>query len=340
MCVVALKGMIQLVSLTANIEITSIFMAQFSIFSNIWNYLTTPSYPRTALSISETHLALVSLKRRRREFEPTHKAIVSLLDGLVRADFDTPNLSDETIFAQEAEKVFLQAGLDRVRRLAVALPEGSTRSLVITLESAPSAHNELTQVLAWKIERSIGCKMKEVRVSQRRLSSVDGHSRWFVTAVQEQVIEQYERVFKGMGWQVGLIVPTHLAEAQWLLRSQESGDQVMLSLNKRGFVAMIIRDGEPILVREVTCAKQEQEDEFYRLMVFYRDRMVPEKAAVTISRLLILGSPEEQQRLCQAMAQALDTVVAPSQFDLHLEVPAHFPSFAAAAGLSTLSWNN
>jgi len=309
--------------------------------TKIWSYLTAPSYPRTALSISETELVLISLKRQRRQFEPTHLAMLRLPAGVVRADFNELNINDESELVRQSEKLIAQAGISRLRRLAVALPEGSARSLIVSLDSVPAGRTELTQMLSWRVERSFGCKSSDVRITLRHLDLQKDQVHWLATVVRNHVIDQYETFFRQLGLQVGLILPAHLAQAQWLARAGIAEDQVMLSLNDRGFVAVIVRGNQPVLVREVFCADAERDDEFYRLMIFYRDRMASENSSTNLNRLLVLGSAEDQQRFRRVLANALEapvTMLEPNLLGLHLSSPAPFSTFAAAAGLSTFSW--
>lgn len=316
-------------------------MSENPLLSTLRHLLTTPAYPRTSISIDESRVAVVSLKRQRGEFEPVHLSVLGLPAGLVRADFSEANVSDEPALVEHLERLLADAGINRLRRLAVAVPGASARSHVISLDSVPSGAGELTQVLSWKIERSFGCKPADVRISQRRLDSAKDQSHWLVTVVHNRVIAQYESIFKRLGWNVGLVLPSYLAEAQWLLRSRSNQDAVLLSLNDRGFVAMVVRGGQPVLVRDVVCSETEREDEFHRLMIFYRDRILPQGALAAPSRLLVVGSAEQQQRFRKTLAEALEspvTVLDAGLVGLRLPARAPFPSFAAAAGLSTFAW--
>jgi len=80
-------------------------MRQIPVLSGFFDYLTAPRFPRTSLSISETHLALITLKRSGRDFEPRNLGVSRLPAGLVRASFTEPNITDEaalrTLFRQE-----------------------------------------------------------------------------------------------------------------------------------------------------------------------------------------------------------------------------------------------
>jgi Tfp pilus assembly PilM family ATPase len=316
-------------------------MPNLPIIAPLWNYLAAPSYPRTAVSISETAMTLVTLRRTRREFEPKHLALVRLPAGLVEASYEKPNLSDESALATLAERLMAEAGVKRLRRLTVALPEGSAHSLVVTLDAVPRARQELVQMLDWKIERSFGGSASDMRLSYQRLRSINGQSSWLATSVRREVIEQFEDFFARMGWQVGLVLPAHLAEAQWVMRSAGDEDQALVSLNERGFVAVITRRGEPILIREVLCQPSEREDELHRLMIYYRDRLISPDSPAILNRLLVIGAPEEQAGLRRTITDALESPVAaldPGQVGLRLSGPSPFAPLAAAAGLSTFGW--
>lgn len=317
-------------------------MQQFPIFSGLWNYLTAPDLPRTALAISETHLSIVSLRRSKGEFEPRNLGVLRLPAGLVQASFTEPNVSDEKALIEHLTQTATQAGLTRPRNLSVALPSGSARSQVISLDSLPGSRAELAELIEWKIERSFGQRFNDLRTSSRRLKDFNERPHWLVTATHFRVLEQYERIFKELRWQVGMIAPQSLGEAQWLMRQRLQDDQVIVSLNGHGFDTVIVRGDQPILVREVECSPEECEDEFYRLLVFYRDRLLPENAPITLNRLLTLGTPADQRRFREVLSSALENhpiALDPQQIGLKVEPNAPFNHFAAASGLATMAWN-
>jgi hypothetical protein len=317
-------------------------MQEIPILSGLWNYLTAPDLPRTALSISETHLALVTLRRSQGEFEPRNLGVLRLPDGLVQAGFSEPNISDEAALREHLTRTATQAGINRPRSLSVALPSGSARGQVISIESTPDSRTELAQLIEWKIERSFGQRFSDLRTSSRRLNNFGGRSHWLITAIHSRVLEQYERIFKELRWSVGLIVPQHLGEAQWLMRQKSKEDQIVVSLNEHGFDTVIVRGTEPILVREVECSDQEREDEFYRLVVFYRDRLVPENEPITLNRLLTVGTVSDQRRFREVLSSALENhaiSLDPQQVGLKIDPSAPFNHFAAAGGLATMAWS-
>ncbi len=317
-------------------------MRQIPIFSDLLDYLTAPRLPRTSLSISDTHVALIALKRSGGDFEPRNLGVSRLPDGLVRPSFTEPNVTDEPVLIDHLTKTALRSGMGNVKELSVSLPSGSARSMVVTLDAAPASRNELEQMIEWKSERVLGRKFGDLRVDYTRLSDQGGRPQYLVSATTGQVIAQYERIFERLGWHAGMIAPQSVGEAQWLMRQGLKEDQVVVSLNERGFDAVITRGREPLIVREVECAPEERENEFYRLMIFYRDRLASEAGGLPLNRALMIGPASEQRRFRSVLASALERPVValePRQIGLRVDPNAPFSHFAAAGGLATMAWN-
>jgi Tfp pilus assembly PilM family ATPase len=317
-------------------------MRQIPVLSDIFNYLTAPRLPRTSLSISETHVALITLKRSGADFEPRNLGVSRLPAGIVRASLTEPNIADEPILIDHLSKTASRSGMGNINALSVSLPSGSARSMVVALDAAPTSRTEMEQMIEWKAERGLGQKFSDLRVNYTRLSDLGGRPQYLVSATTERVIEQYERIFERLGWHAGMIAPQHIGEAQWLMRQGLKDDQVVVSLNERGFDAMIVRGHEPLIVREVECAPEEREDEFYRLMVFYRDRLTVEGAGMPLSRALMIGPATDQRRFRNVLASAMErNVIALDlrQIGLKVDPTAPFSHFAAAGGLATMAWS-
>jgi hypothetical protein len=274
-------------------------------------------------------MALITLKRSGGDFEPRNLGVSRLPAGVVRASFTEPNIADEPALIDRLSKTASRAGMGSVKELSVSLPSGSARSMVVALDAAPTSRAEMEQMIEWKTERGMGQKFGDLRVNYTRLRDMGGRP-------------QYERIFARLGWHAGLIAPQHIGEAQWLMRQGLEDDQVVVSLNERGFDAVIVRGQEPLMVREVECAPEERENEFYRLMVFYRDRLTLEGADRPLNRALMIGPVPDQYRFRNVLASAIERQVValdPQQIGLKIDPSAPFNHFAAAGGLATMAWN-
>ncbi len=107
---------------------------------------------------------------------------------------------------------------------------------------------------------------------------------------------------------------------------------------------MIFRGKHPLILRTVTCTEDEFEDEFFRFLLFYRDRGVPEsvEGASRLTRLMVMGEGITKERAREIVNETTggDLRALEAQ-DIGLQLPSgdfSFDSIAAPAGLATLSW--
>jgi len=308
--------------------------------------LVTPRYPATAIGIEQGIASVVHLERVKDGTSRIRRAAtVNLPESLVRPSFDEPNIEDRAQLATVLNELAGSAGLLRQKRWSLSLPEATTRTLVVTIEGNAESKAESQEVLTWKIERGFGAPLEELSVSKERIQKdPQGRERYLVIAVRKDVLAEYEVVLNSLGWRTGLILPRHLGEAQWLVRNGARGDSLLLSGFGQGFTGVIFRDKHPLIVRTVTCAPDEFEDEFYRFLLFYRDRIVPEgvEAGSRLSRLLVMGDGITRERAGEIVNETTGGDLRPLEaHDLGLQLPGRdfsFDSIAGPAGLATLSF--
>ena len=212
-----------------------------------------PRFPPCAVGIDAGGAAVVQLDRGRGGFTVKRAASINLPTGLVRSSFDENNIDDPGELARALSDLLAAAGLLHQRKWSVTLPETSTRAAVIALEGVPGSRRELEELLEWKIERSFGAPLSELRVSRDQLAAdSQKQSRYLITAIRRSVLAEYEAIFAGLGWQAGLILPRHAGEQQWL-RNGQQGDGLLLTAHAEGFTAVLVRNNRPIILRAVFC---------------------------------------------------------------------------------------
>ena len=308
--------------------------------------LVNPWYPATALGLQRGNASVVQLEGGgRKPFTLRRAASVTLADSLITPSFDSTNISDLSELAQVLTELATSAGLLRQRKWSVALPEASMRSLIVTMENTVGSKSEAEEVLKWKIERGFGAPTEELSTSKEALSrDSQGRERYLIVGVQLAVLSEYESVFSALGWRAGLILPRHFGESRWLTRNGNTGDSLLLTAHEEGFTAAVFRGRDPIIMRTVSCEPQEREDEFYRLLLFYRDRRTSDSgAASALSNLMVVGEGFAKERASEIVTETLGQparVVGAN--DLGLTLPKGDLSFdviAAPAGLATLHWS-
>jgi Tfp pilus assembly PilM family ATPase len=313
---------------------------------NLLSRIIDPWYPATAIGLENGLASVVQLERvKGNACRLKRAASANIGDSLIRPSFDEPNVLNGAQLAAVLKDLATSAGLMRQKRWSVSLPEATARTVVFTMEGQSQSAAELKDVLKWKVERSFGLPLEELSVSRERLlKDAQGRDRYLAIAVKKSVLAEYEHVLESLGWRAGLILPRHLGEAQWLMRNGSVGDSLLISVSSQGFTGIVFRDKHPLILRSVNCGESEFEDEFYRFLLFYRDRNVPEDAAtnVPLSRLMVIGDGITKERAGEIVNETTGGHLRPLVAeDLGLQLPTRdlsFDSIAAPAGLATLSW--
>lgn len=313
--------------------------------ANLISRIVEPWYPAAAIGLEENLASVVQLERVKGNVCRLKRAATASIDrALLQPSFDEPNVQNGPQLAAVLKDLAVGAGLMRQKRWSLTLPETTARTIVFTMETQPQSGAELQDVLKWKIERGFGAPLEELSISRERLQKdAQGRDRYLAVAVKKSVVAEYEAVLESLGWRAGLILPRHLGEAQWLVRNGAAGDSLLLSGSSQGFTGVIFRDKHPLIVRTVNCAEGEFEDEFYRFLLFYRDRNIPETVGdLPLRRLMVIGEGITKQRAGEIVNETTGGDLRPlAAEDLGLQLPSRdfsFDSIAAPAGLATLSW--
>ena len=313
--------------------------------ANLLSRLVDPWYPATAIGLDKGVASVVQLERVKGSVCKLRRAATfNIAESLVQPSFEETNIENPPQLAAVLRDLATSAGLLRQKRWSLSLPEATARTLVLTLEGQSQSGSELHDVLRWKIERGFSLPFEELSISKERLQKdPQGRDRYLVIAVKKAILAEYEAVLGSLGWRAGLILPRHLGEAQWLVRNGGAGDSLLLSGSSQGFTGVIFRDEHPLIVRTVKCTEDEFEDEFYRLLLFYRDRSAPETGQPShLARLMVVGEGITKQRAGEIVNETTGGDLRPLQAeDLGLQLPNRefsFDSIAAPAGLATLSW--
>ena len=308
------------------------------------SFLTEPRYPRAAIGIEQNYISALALDRQGRNgYSLRQAATVEVPNKLITPSFLERNISSSQEFRYILEEAVTNAGLLNQNRWSVSLPSGSARTAIITLESEPASRGEAQEVLDWKSEQSFGAPAGELRITRQKIDpDKQGRTRYFSTAVRLAVIDEYETIFESLGWKAGLILPRAVSEASWLIDSSARSDSLLISSQNDGFTALLFRGAEPAVVRSVTCTPAERDDEIFRLLMFYNDRLIGTSGTSLLDRLLLIGRDLNVSRVrditAEAFGRALDVLHAE---DVGLNIAGSglsFDEIAAPAGLASLAW--
>jgi len=307
--------------------------------------LTQPNYPKAALGLEQQSLTALALQKEGRgRFGIRQAATIDLPVHLLTPSFTEQNIASQNEMIVLLEEVITNAGLRKQKRWSVSLPSNTARTAILTLDSEPVSKEELTEILDWKSEQTFGAPSGDLRISRRKIKAdASGKARYFATAVKLSVIDEYETLFETLGWHAGLIMPRAVSEANWLVDAKSKNDSLLISSQTDGFTALLLRGDEPTVVRSVTCADSERDDEIFRLLMFYRDRFGEDSSDNYLEKLLVIGKDFAPAKLKDIAAEALGrtlNILLPEDVGLSMPVQTlRFDDVAAPAGLATLGWN-
>lgn len=309
----------------------------------MFSFLTEPNYPKAAIGLEKDSVTALSLRREGRgQFGVQQAATVQLPPHLLTPSFLERNIASPEEFRVVLEDAVVSAGLANHTNWSVSLPGNAARTGILTLEkNGSSSSAETAEILDWKAEQSFGAPSGELRITTHKISNdAEGRSRYFATAVKLSVIDEYETVFESLGWKAGLILPRAVSESKWLM-SNGRADSLLLSSQADGFVALLLRDGEPAVVRSVTCSENEVGDEIYRLLMFYNDRFAGSHSGL-LERILVIGKGFVPNRIKEISNEALGRalhILRADDIGLNLPVSSlSLDDVAAPAGLAALGY--
>ncbi|MEO5859118.1 MAG: hypothetical protein ABIR33_09240 [Pyrinomonadaceae bacterium] len=306
------------------------------------DFLTQPNYPKAAIGIEQNAISALQLRREGRgRFGVDRAATIELPASLLTPSFTDHNIASVPEFRTLLEEAVVSAGLLRQKSWSISLPSSTARSAILTLDSA--SKGEVAEVLEWKAEQSFGAPAGQLRITRYKISDDrEGKQRYFATAIKLSVIDEYESVFEQFGWKAGLVLPRAVAETNWLINEPTAMDSLLISSQSDGFTAVLLRGNEPSVVRSVTCAPNEIDDEIYRLLMFYNDRFADAQGGNLLSRLLLIGRDLVPEKIRAISADAFGrTLAIVRSEDVGLNVPVgslSFDDLAAPAGLAAFGW--
>ncbi|MCS6884987.1 MAG: hypothetical protein RMM17_00890 [Acidobacteriota bacterium] len=285
-------------------------------------------YPRRAAGFCDDKLQLLQLARKKiGKFAVESTACLS---NVIRPKFDSSNIPDLRATAERIAAAVKKVGLSSQRRWSVVLPQPTVRNLLVQFDDPPHSTPELEEAINWRVEKVTGIEVSQLRMSYQPASR-DG-LRYLVSVMVNEVLAEYEQLFKLLGWDVGLILPGPLAEM--LLLPETADERLLISFYAEGFVAIAMKADDMVLLR--TQETDEKEDDLYRMAAYYGERLLSSAAEA-----FVLGSPEECELSCRVFNEVCPSVqvYTPSQLPLLDQVEAaDFRLLVAPAGAASLAF--
>lgn len=240
-----------------------------------------------------------------------------------------PRLAEENVGNPDALRDAISDALTTVgarnRDIIAILPDSSVRIVLIEFDSLPERKSEADAVIRFRLKKALPFDVEKAAVSYS-ISRSDGKVRVVAAAVLSAVLEEYESIFREVGFAPGVVVPSTLAA----LGSIDSSEPVMVIKADTITTTMaIVGEGQLLLFRtlenthgSLPTGTQLVED-VHASMVFFEDTY-----NMKVTRIYVAGLLEAEQA-----GVAIEEQVGIKVADL--VSPQHFgtgrPNFPASA---------
>ena len=174
--------------------------------------------------------------------------------GVVDFSMLTPNLSETEALGQFLRQLFEEAGIQG-NRVGLTLPDILARISVQELPETPRSRTEAEELLRFRMKKALPFEVSDARLAFQPLPGINPT---FLTGIlHEEVVSQYETLFDGLGFHVGVIETSSLSllklwEGVVVENLTPEQDYLFLNLEETYFTLTLVRNrNQPVLMRTV-----------------------------------------------------------------------------------------
>jgi type IV pilus assembly protein PilM len=132
-----------------------------------------------------------------------------LAEGVIAPGLNSPN-----VLNPEALRAALNGALGAVtgksRDVIVILPDVAIRLMLVDFESLPTKADEIEPVIRFRLKKSLPFDVDHAMLSYS-VSRVNGTIRAVAAVSPREIIEEYEKAFRDIGYEPGVVLPSSLA---------------------------------------------------------------------------------------------------------------------------------
>lgn len=157
------------------------------------------------LEIRQHELRAVAVQRRGKNIALVGGQILALPDAVLQPGFKAPNILQTEQFVA-ALKSLLGPLAKRDNRIAVALPDLTGQLFLLDLETPFKNRTEGMELLRWQLKDQLPPQSNQVALDFQVLEEKESrHKRILAAVIKQDVLSQYESVFKQAGFAATIV---------------------------------------------------------------------------------------------------------------------------------------
>lgn len=195
-----------------------------------------------------------------------------LAPGCVVPDLTEANLRQRGGIVSAIREVLENVG-SRSRDVTAVLPDAAVRVALLDFEALPLKREEAEGVVRFRLRKSLPFDVDKAKVSYQA-QSINGTVRVVAAVALNNVIEEYEAVFREAGFNPGIVLPSMLAA---LLGAPADKGTLVVKVDART-TSIAVLDQQQLLLfrtlenaRGVTISGEQLAEDVYPSVVFFQD---------------------------------------------------------------------
>ncbi len=230
---------------------------------------------------------------------------------LVRPSLTPGNIADPTTLMQAIESALSAVG-GRKRDVIAVLPDGAVRVLLLDFDTLSEKPAEADPIIRFRLRKSVPFDADHAALSFQSYRK-DGIVKVLAAVCPREVLNEYESVIRGAGYEPGVVLPSTLAA----LSAVEAARPTLLVKLDGNYVSIAIAQGnEVIFYRSLDVlpgrSGTDIANEVYPSIVFFEDNY-----SAKIERIFLFSSVNSDE-LAQALQE--QTGLRPESLDSGIDV--------------------
>jgi type IV pilus assembly protein PilM len=171
-----------------------------------------------------------------------------------------PGISELNMTSPEAVSLAIRNTLGAVspasRYVTVVIPDTAVRVFVLDFDTLPTRASEAIPVLRFRLRKMVPFDVEHAGLSYQLLTQTKTEARVLVAVLPSNVLDEYETVVRGAGYEPGSVIPSALAA----LATLESDEPLLAAcLSKVAITTSITRGDDLLLYRTLDLPEDPQQ---------------------------------------------------------------------------------
>lgn len=175
-----------------------------------------PRLPGIACEISRQFFSVARMDPRR-----SHRvegfAVENIPQGLVEPSLTEPSVRSIEELGRIIKATLIKAGVN-TNRISLAIPDACARVAIHPFETLPSKREEKTELLKWKLKKTIPYAIDDSHLSYVEQKTETGKNHVITANIHKEILAQLEEVFESLGIHVGFVTLSTFAAYELLAR--------------------------------------------------------------------------------------------------------------------------